>query len=170
LLYFTPLKPLQPRTIFAPARHRPIIETIYANLGVEVAWAGSGPSTGQPTSLSVSHLPHDQFAEIRILNVGADFEEVLRHELREQTVHHGCETVYLDLPLSQPETASAAESAEEQGFSFLGVGPCFAEDGDMVRMAFIADPLSSDHIHVISQFGQELVAYALDEMKRVANR
>jgi GNAT superfamily N-acetyltransferase len=168
LLYFMPLKPLLPRTVFVSERHREIVGRIYANLGGDVTWGGATEAPDQATSLSVSHLPHDQFAEIRLLNVGNDVADVLRHELREQTLHHGCETVYLDLPLSHARTAMATEEAEKLGFSFLGVGPCFAEEGDMLRMAFIADPLSADHIHVLSDFGKELVDYALTEMNQVA--
>jgi hypothetical protein len=139
-----------------------MLSEIYDNLGREVTFAIGEIASG-PSSFTINSLPHDRFAEIRFVHVGEDFERVLAHELREQTLRQGCETVYLDLPLSQPASERACEIAESQGFSFLGVGPCFAQDGDMLRMAFLGEPLDPDHIHVLSDFGKRLVAYCLKE-------
>jgi hypothetical protein len=169
LLYFTPLQPMSPRTVYCPSRHQAMVQTLYESLGCPAQFAPATNAETDQTSFTTSSLPHDQFAEIRVLEIGRDFEVAMRHSLRDQTLHHGTETVYLNLPLAQPACAHAAEVAEGLGFSFLGLGPEFAEDGDMLRMAFIADPLDASHIHVLSPLAQQLVDYALAEMERVGN-
>ncbi len=167
LLYYMPLKPLERRTIYAPKGHHKILALIYDNLGVAYAFGETSHQLEGTTSLSVTNLPHDQFAELRVLQPGFDFSTVLRHQLREQLIHHSCETIYLNLPLDCPATAEAIDQAEAQGFSFLGIGPCFAEQGDMLRMAYMTEPLDPNHIHALSPLGQELVQYALAERMRV---
>ena len=167
LLYFMPLHPLDAKTVYAPDRHRDMLSRIYGQLGRPISFGTAADGAG-PSSFTTASLPHDRFTELRFIHIGEDFEHVLAHELREQTLHHGCETVYLNLPLSQPATASACRIAEDRGFSFLGIGPCFADDGDTLRMAFLAEQLDPDHIHVLSDFGKQLVAYCLSEAIRVA--
>ncbi|MEZ0325827.1 MAG: GNAT family N-acetyltransferase [Fimbriimonas sp.] len=167
VLYFTPLLELEPRSIFVPKRHQGMISKIYENLGLPFHFEEPTIESEGLTSISVSHLPHDQFAEIRVRHIGIDFGETLRHELREASLHQGCETVYLNLPLASPATPQAVEQAEKLGFSFLGIGPYFADDGDMLRMAYMSTPLDPSHIHVLSPFGQELLAYSLAEQTRV---
>jgi len=160
VLYFAPLQTLEPATVYAPERHRPMIERLYASLGREVTF-GEGASSEGETHREARTLPHDLFGEIVVSQLGADAVALITHELRDLTVHHPIETVYLDLPLAQPGTPAVAEAMRVHGFSFLGIGPGFLPDGDALRLALITQPLDPDHIHVLSPLGQDLLAYAL---------
>jgi len=62
----------------------------------------------------------------------------------------GAETVYLDLPLAQARTPDLCTAAEAEGFSFSGLGPSFAPDGDVLTLQYLNEDLD------LSQDGKEV--------------
>lgn len=79
----------------------------------------------------------------------------------------GAEVVYLELPLAEAGTPELCVACEAMGFFFSGVAPCFAADGDALRLQYLSVLLDPGRLQVASRFGQELVDYAATRRARV---
>ena len=77
------------------------------------------------------------------------------------------EAVYVDLPIGDAGAASVAEGLESAGFGFLGIAPLFSSNSDVLRLAYLVDPLAREAIHTAEPFADRLVDYVLDEQQRV---
>ena len=81
----------------------------------------------------------------------------------------GAETVYLDLPLSHEGTPDLCEAVESDGFFFSGLGPNFAEDGDILHLQHLNAELDISRVQMASDFGRSLLAYIVEEKERLGN-
>jgi hypothetical protein len=106
-------------------------------------------------------------AFIRVEEPGADTVQLIRHAKREIIERSHVEAVYAELPLSDPGTPAIADELESAGFGFLGVGPHFSQRGDILRLAYLVEPLQREPIKTANAFTGELVDYALAEQARV---
>jgi anti-sigma regulatory factor (Ser/Thr protein kinase)/GNAT superfamily N-acetyltransferase len=171
-LFFQWLQPAQglqqttPRTIFAPERHGPILTMIYDNLKCPVEFGTPIAPTGHGT-LTVEISSAAACAVLRADLLGADTAQLIRHAKREIIEHSHVEVVYVDLPLADPGTPAIATELESAGFGFLGVAPHFSLRGDILRMAYLVEPLQRAPIKTADDFTAELVDYALAEQARV---
>lgn len=77
------------------------------------------------------------------------------------------EVVFVDLPLQSPATPHVVEELEADGFGFIGVAPQFFATSDVIRMAYLVDPLDREPIKTAAEFADFLVGYALSEQTRV---
>jgi GNAT superfamily N-acetyltransferase len=166
-LFFQWLSEATPRTIFAPARHRPMIERIYANLQCPINVGTPKPAANAHGTLTVKIESSSATAFLRANDLGADSAELIRHAKREVIEHSHVEAVYAELPLADPATPAVADALESAGFGFLGIAPCFSLRGDVLRLAYLVDPLQREPIHTSDPFTAELVDYALAEQTRV---
>jgi hypothetical protein len=73
----------------------------------------------------------------------------------------------VDLPLADSATPLLADEIEKEGFGFLGIAPHFSLRGDVLRLAYLVEPLQRDPIQTADPFTGELVDYALAEQTRV---
>jgi GNAT superfamily N-acetyltransferase len=166
LLFFQWLQPPTPCTIFVPERHRAIIEKIYKNLerpfefGTPAAAAGHGTLTVKIDSGAAC-------AFLRAGEIGADTTQLIRHAKREVIERSHAEALYAELPLDDPATPAIVTELEAEGFGLLGTAPCFSLRGDLLRMAYLVEPLAREPIQTADAFTAELVDYVLAEQTRV---
>lgn len=184
VLYFKPLVVPPAVRVHAPARHRSVIEQIYAQLGVPVDYADPSdperptasshhspltthhaPSTS--SRVSVSYRKSYGAGVIRVLQVGETTSAEVERARRDLCDVSGAEVVYLELPLAQAGTPSVCEAAESTGFIFSGVGPQFMPDGDALRLQFLNTDLDLAALQIYSPFAKELVDYIASERTRV---
>lgn len=165
LLYFHPLQPLAPRVVYVPVRHRDIVAAIYANLECPTTFGEPTPPAGHGT-LRVSIDGGAATAMIRAEELGADTVHMIRHAQRNVIEHSHAEVVYCELPLSDPGTPFVAETLESEGFGFLGVAPHFSSRGDVLRIAYLVEPLAREPIQALDDFSGRLVDYTLAEQSR----
>lgn len=167
-LFFQWLAAPEPRKIYAPDRHRAMIEKIYANLQcpIESCTAGRTAATGHGT-LTVKIGSGAASAFIRADEIGADTAQLIHHAKREIIERSHVEAVYAELPLSDPATPAIADELETAGFGFLGIAPCFSLRGDVLRLAYLVEPLQREPIKTADDFTGQLVDYALAEQARV---
>ncbi|WP_437229540.1 GNAT family N-acetyltransferase [Planctomicrobium sp. SH661] len=166
LLYFHWLKPALPRKISVPERHREIVSRIYANLGCPVEFR-EGIS---PTGLGVLSVKSDSGgakAFIRVEEPGTDTLRTIRYARTQLIERSHMDAVYVELPLENAATAELATALEGEGFGFLGIAPHFSQQGDVLRMAYLVDPLEREPIKTFEPFADELVNYVLAEQARV---
>lgn len=173
MLYFRHLVLPATAAIHAPVHHQAMLARIYAQLDVPVEFREPGVVQG-PGRVDVSFHRGLGLGSIRVLYAGADVPAEIREARRDLCEIAGAQVVYLDLPLAQPGTPDLCRAAEEEGFFFGGLGPCFAPDpaepgrgSDVLRLQYLNAPLDPTQIQVANPFGQELLAYVSREWDRV---
>jgi hypothetical protein len=166
LLFFHWLRPAEPRTVYVATRHRDFVAEIYSNLGCTIEFGAPVAATGHG-SHRVSVDSGALKATIRAEQLGADSAHLIRHAKREVIERSHAEVVYAELPLLDPATPYIADELEAEGFGFLGVAPCFGKRGDLLRMAYLVEPLQREPIKTVDEITAKLVDYALAEQVRV---
>ncbi len=167
LLYFKYLAPPPPATVYAPPRHRAMLERIYAQFG-------GLPSPGTPAAVTGAGEVAVHFdrvwgdGHIRVQSVGVDTAAEIRRARRDLTDTVKIPSIFLELPLAQAGTPDLCAAAEADGFFFVGVGPQFAADGDALRLEYVGVPLDTTRLQVFSPVGKELVVYVDAERARVS--
>jgi anti-sigma regulatory factor (Ser/Thr protein kinase)/GNAT superfamily N-acetyltransferase len=160
------LPPTKPGTIYVPDRHREMIEKIYKNLECPVAFGTPAAAAGHGT-LTVKIDSGAACAFMRAGEIGADTVQLIRHAKREIIERSHAEALYAELPLADPATPAIAAELEAEGFGLLGVAPCFSSRGDVLRLAYLVEPLARAPIQTADAFTAELVDYVLAEQARV---
>lgn len=166
MLYFKSLGQPRETVIHAPRHHAKMLERLYDNLERPVVFQ-PGASLEGPSSISVHFHKGLEAGFIRFTRVGIDSATEIRRALRDLTDLAGAEAVHLELPLAQAGTAELCDVAEELGFFFSGVGPCFAQDGDTLRLQSLNTELDIDRLQLYSPFAKELAGYIAAERERV---
>ncbi len=164
MLFFQWLQPATPRTIYVPSRHREMLAKIYTNLECDVEFGAPISATGHG-KLTVKIDSGAACAFIRAEEIGSDTVPLVRHAKREIVERSHAEAVYAELPLADAGTPAVAAELESAGFGFLGVAPCFSLRGDILRMAYLVEPLERDPIKTADAFTGQLVDYALAEQR-----
>jgi hypothetical protein len=167
-LFYTKLNDGHEREVYAPKRHREIIEQTVAlcELRGTLADPPAGATVPERTGLHVEIDEDHNLALLTAHDPGADLEEVVAAE-RHHLFHRRClDAVYLDLPLENPATALLADHLERLGVSYAGVFPNNRTDGDVLRMQSLHRVhIAADDIAVASEHGQELLDYVLEDAR-----
>jgi len=106
-------------------------------------------------------------ANICINTIGEDTVHVVRQTRRELVERTHIEAVFVDLPLEDPATGIVTEQLEVDSFGFLGILPLFGARGDLLRLAYLVEPLEREAIKTLDEVAGQMVDYALQEQKRV---
>lgn len=166
LLYFKYVKPPETGRIYAPAHHRELLQTIYGQLGIPMAFQAPGAING------VGHLEVKAnsalgVGEILVRQIGTDTAAEVRQARRDLCDLAGAAVVYLQLPLSQPGAPEICRLAEQEGFFFSALCPGFAEEGDALRLQYLNTNMDLTQVRAASPWAQEMVAYVAAERARV---
>jgi anti-sigma regulatory factor (Ser/Thr protein kinase)/GNAT superfamily N-acetyltransferase len=168
VVYFTYVDPPEHALAHAPARHRAMLERIYAGLGLPVVWHDEQePPTLGDGQVDVAYHPAMGSATIKVRQVGDDTAGEIRQATRDLFELTGSESVQLWLPLADPAGPALLDVAEALGFSFCGLGPSFLPDGDALCLQRLATDLDFHHVEVASPFSQELLDYVRADLARV---
>jgi serine/threonine-protein kinase RsbW len=178
LYLYMPLT-VEPRGVgFAPAHHRPMLERIYNNLGLtrEFAAADSAgkklgfdraPQGIPHFSLTAQAVSALDIGTIEVMEYGPGIEQEVQDKLRD-LCRKGIATVYLHLPLGDPQTAVLCRRFEEFGFFFSGILPRPGEPAGQERMPtrdllclqyLNGSAVDYDRLQIYSDFGRELMGY-----------
>ena len=166
MLYFKYMAPPRPTRIHAPARHRGVLERLYARLATPVEFGVPAAPKG-PGRVTASLDRSWGYGEIHVQVAGVDTAAEIRRARRDLCETGGVEVVYLFLPLAQPGTPALCEAAEADAFFWSGVGPCYATDGDMLCLQYLATDLDLAFVQVAGAAGRDLLAYVAAERARV---
>ncbi len=176
LMYFHWLKPPQSRPVYVPARHAAMVESIYQRLDCPVKFGtgefgtgefGTGESPMGHGTLAVQLIAGAARARVSADSLGEDTVQLIRKARRELVEQTHLEVVFVDLPVQDPGTPFVAEQLEADGFGFLGICPELSERGDVLRLAYLVEPVGREAIHTIDDTAGELVDYVLAEQARV---
>jgi hypothetical protein len=148
-------------------RHSQIMSRIYQQRDIAVELFEPAPSAGSG-EIVVEEEPEVQTGTIHIRRVGADSASEIE-QARRQLCLDGVRAIMLELPLAQPGTAGLCEAAERMGFFFSGLGPAFAEDGDVLLLQYVCEEIDVGLLQIESPIAKEVLAYVASERERIRN-
>lgn len=166
-LFYTKLNDGHERPVYAPDRHRGMVERTLelCELRGTLAEVPAGAELAPRTELHVEVEADHNLAVITVKAPGADLEQVVAAE-RHHLFHRAClDAIYLDLPLTDPATALVADDLERLGVSYSGIFPNNHCDGDVLRMQSLHRArIKVDDVAVASEHGRELLEYVLADL------
>lgn len=157
------------RIYYPPVRHKDIIQKIYerSELNRELKEVQKPEITDDVCKFNLKLSEDAKRSFIRIISYGKDFESVIRFHFNDFCLKK-MEVIFVDLPLSEPLTASIYEFLESMGFFFVGIIPEL-DNGDVVRFEYLNNvEVNPDIIARASDFVNELFDYIMDERERVS--
>jgi hypothetical protein len=166
-LFYTKLNDGHEREVYAPERHREVIEQTVELCELRGTLA-EPPADAELAERTELHVAIDEDHDLALITVdvpGADLETVVAAERHHLFHHAGLDAVYLDLPLEDPATALLAGHLEALGVSYAGVFPNHRCEGDVLRMQSLHRVrIKADDVSVASAHGRELLEYVLADL------
>lgn len=143
--------------VYAPTRHRPMIEALVQHVGRPVAFLeGEGVLKGEP-SVIVRESPIRNLAKIHIANFGQGWLEQVRQHVR-YLRQHDYRQFILSLPMNKPMAAEAVRPLEKLGFFFSGL--TVREEGLCIVLQYLHGvTLDYAKIQVVDPMAKELLSY-----------
>ena len=140
LCSFIPLAPLTERTIHPPVSVRHHVQSIIDDGGLPLVLADpSAPESADAPSVISTHTDTGSgVARIEVHVVGSDLLDHL-DRLLDDLISAGAPVVHLDLPANDPATGWHATGVSQLGFVFCALLPECGEDGDLLRLQWVAD-------------------------------
>lgn len=163
-VYFKPLRPREARVIYAPAKHRSMIERIYSNLGLPIEIREGTPAQADGT-LRVESMRGEGFANIDVLIPGAASVQHIAQAVCDLRSLGHLGALYANVPLEHPGTPQLCEAIERLGFFFSGVVPWTMDGRDALRLQLPLTPIDLSQVTIVGRFGEELKSYIGDQMK-----
>ena len=171
MFYFKYMAQPPPTIVYAPERHRPIIDRLYAALDLAAEFRASSdaeaaavPARGHLTV----KLDRDWgFGEIHVEIAGEDTATEICQAKRDLVETDSVEVIYLFLPLAQSATPALCAAAEAEGFFWSGVVPCAASDGDILCLQYLRATPDFGLIQIAGPAGRALLDYVAAERTRL---
>jgi hypothetical protein len=147
------------KNMYAPQRHKAIIQKIYDTLGADYSFMeGVTTEIAARSTLSVQVNHVSKLMRITVYDIGSDIVhqmKTLLHQLRAEKL----ELCELLLNMKSPGILSHVDDIEQLGFLFSGVFPC-RETGDFITMILLNGVNACfDNILLRDNNGQYLLEY-----------
>jgi serine/threonine-protein kinase RsbW len=166
-LFFLRVRPGKERTVYAPNRHRGIVQDTIEICDFRARLAEAPVRTDLPptSQLHVGTRPGDNVAVLTVSQAGDDLAARVDGE-RSRLFSQGVDALYVDLPLDRPESAHVSDSLEELRLSYSGIFPNNKAAGDVLRLQCLRKATALSHdVVVASPHGTALLAYVLADME-----
>ncbi|MEX2273967.1 MAG: GNAT family N-acetyltransferase [Actinomycetota bacterium] len=163
VVYYLKLNDGPERPIYAPPRHRGVIDAITRRAALHGRVAVADRAGSDATVLTEQIRSDHNAAFVSIERTGPDLAEAVGRRLEQERARR-LDCVYVDLPLDDPGTQSYGDDLARLGFFFGGLFPNRRQTGDVLRLQFLND-LQADvrDIQLASDAGRDLLEYVLDE-------
>ena len=166
-LFYTKLNDGHERAVYAPERHRQVVERTIrlCELRGTVADPPAGAELPPCTRLHAEVDRDHNLALLTVSEPGADLEQAIGGERHHLFHRENLDAIYIDLPLEKPATALLADHLERLGVSYAGVFPNHRTDGDVLRMQSLHRVrVKADDLVVASDHGRELLEYVIADL------
>lgn len=158
------------RPIYAPARHREVVNGIIAATGIHGHLAIAPPNTTVPqrSEVVVHEMDDHNLGIITVVRPGADIVDVLTSSRDRLVAEHGRDAVYVDFPLELPSTEVVLDAHDaDLMFGFAGVFPNRHVGSDVLRLQSLHGvAIHADDIATASPHGEALLAYVIADLER----
>lgn len=164
-LFYMPIKPDEPMTIYPPLHHKTMIAKIYEHnqlpRKIESFDAGmKGDFISERSRIDVRIKDEVGLAFLNVMEFGKDFSDLLVYRLKD-LCQRKIEVIILDLPLTSPATSVFCPAAEMLGFFFCGVIP-YKNNGDILRLEYLNNvAFDSSKVVLASDFAKEIFNYII---------
>jgi anti-sigma regulatory factor (Ser/Thr protein kinase)/N-acetylglutamate synthase-like GNAT family acetyltransferase len=161
---FLLLDDVRSREVYLPQKYKNIITRIYGRQGIDVTEKRAG-RTGRGRSTRARRTEQTEFdltirydnktATVVIKDYGTDLDDLIARlsvSLREE----GLNSIFFDLPLDHPGTASALKPFEKHQYLFAGLMPLFHNERDYLRMQHNTSDLDMDLIQTYSDMARKI--------------
>lgn len=166
-LFFLRLRPGRERMVYAPSRHREIVQDTIdvCDFRSHLADAPDGADLPPQSQLHVESRSGDNVAILTVVQAGVDLTARVDAE-RSRLFAEGVDALYVDLPLDRPESAHVSESLEELQLTYAGIFLNHAAAGDVLRLQCLRSATALCHdVVVASPHGAALLEYVLSDME-----
>jgi serine/threonine-protein kinase RsbW len=167
-LFYTKLNDGHERPVYAPGRHRKIVDQTLAlcQLRGTLAEPPADAELAERTDLHIAIDVDHNLALITVRVPGRDLEDAVAAERHHLFHRAGLDAVYVDLPLETPATALLADHLERLGVSYSGIFPNSRTDGDVLRMQSLHRVrVKAADVAVASEHGRQLLDYVLADLR-----
>jgi hypothetical protein len=165
MLYVKVLRTREPRTLFAPPRHREIIASIYEQLRLPVVMSDGERGVGEGCFESAI-ARSDGTGTIAIRTIGTATAARALQAAEDLRATRRLGAIYALLPLEDPGTPELCEAMESSGLFFSGVGPWMLDGHDALRLQLPLAPIDLSVLVIIGAFGKVLLEYIGSEQRR----
>jgi serine/threonine-protein kinase RsbW len=166
-LFFLRLRPGKERMVYAPSRHRGIVQDTIevCHFRSYLAEAPVRMELPARSQLHVETRPGDNVAVVTVIQAGDDLTAMVDAE-RSRLFTEGVDALYVDLPLDRPESAHVSESLEELKLTYSGIFLNHRAAGDVLRLQCLRNATALSHdVAVASPHGAALLEYVLADME-----
>lgn len=166
-LFFLRMRPGADRVVYAPERHRKIVEETIAICDFRSRVAEpSGPIGLDPVSrVDLDVDSGDNVAVLTVQRAGEDLTSRVDTE-RERLFEQGVDALYVDLPLDRPESAHLGDALEALRLTYSGIFPNNQAVGDVLRLQCLRNATAWSHdVAVASPHGAALLEYVIADME-----
>jgi serine/threonine-protein kinase RsbW len=166
-LFFLRLRPGKDRMVYAPSRHRGIVQDTIDVCHFRSRLAEAPTRTELPAraELHVETRPGDNVAVLTVVQAGDDLTARVEAE-RSRLFAEGVDALYVDLPLDRPESAHVSESLEDLRLTYSGIFLNHRAAGDVLRLQSLRKATALSHdVEVASPHGAALLEYVLADME-----
>ena len=168
MLYYLKINQEPKRAVFVPGIYRDFILEIYDELGLkrEVFTESDMPSHGPGESVvTTSFKPDINIATIIVEQYGIDIVSRIRTTVKEFCIKK-VDSIYLELPLCDPETMIYVNDFRKIGFFMGGVIPEF-RNGDVLKLQYLNNLfIDPSKIIVASERGKKVLSFILDDREK----
>lgn len=171
MLYYLKIEEEPERTVYIPEVYEDIMTRIYSDLKLNrtihtsKSFKSIVDMSGE-TVLELSFKPDLNSAVITIKKYGEDIIPILRLRIKELCMKK-IDTIYIELPLSEPATMYLVSQFRELGFFFGGLIPEF-RDGDILKMQYLNNIcIDTSKIMIASENGQSILDFIVTDRESV---
>ena len=153
---FLLLEPIAAREAYLPKKYKEVLAEMYHRQGIRlIEGQAQGFRPAGVTQFSLSIQYDNKAACVVVEDFGSDFEELIA-KLTESAREEGLRTVFFDLPLDHPGTASAVGDFEKQQYILGGLMFLFHGEKDYLRMQYTTSALDMNLVYVHSDMAKEI--------------
>jgi hypothetical protein len=168
-LFYLRLRPGRERVVYAPSRHRAIVQDTIdiCRFRSHLADVPAGGELPPGSQIHVETRPGDNVAVLTVIRAGDDLTGRVDAE-RARLFGEGVDALYVDLPLDRPESAHVSDALEELRLSYSGIFLNHTASGDVLRLQCLRKATAVCHdVAVASPHGAALLDYVLADMEAV---
>ena len=170
MLYYLKINEEPQREVFIPEPYKEMITSIYDDLGLsrKLNYFNRYKNISELSGITISETvfkPDLNSAIISIEKYGEDIVPLVQNSVKELCMKK-VDTIYLELPLSDPNTMFLVPKFRETGFFFGGVIPEF-RNGDILKLQYLNNIyIDPEKICVASDNGRKILSFILSDREK----